>query len=203
MNPETDHPSKEISNILNIVDKTILSMEEKSKSSQNVKLDQKSQAQIISDIDALNASLVDMSKVCLKKIDEMAKNLPYLEKQVDEMDGILDFIKETAGSALLGDFTKDNYQNNIEQQNQNSIILSPPKPQEFTFPGEGYTINMDVLNQVGRQVGEQNSKIDLIIATEPSDIKKRNKVWSMQGDFFKSPNSNIKNDTSFSTLYYT
>lgn len=45
--------------------------------------------------------------------------------------------------------------------------------------------------------------IILIIATEPSDIKKRNKVWSMQGDFFKSPNSSIKNATSFSTLYYT
>ena len=204
LNDENDHPSQEINPIFNTVDKHITTMEERVKSTKNIKLDQESQKQVIADINALNASIVDMSKVCLKKIDEMTKNLPNLESQINEMDDILDFVKETTGSALLGSYSIDNKHEEKDQQKSqphNSVVLNPPKQQEINFPSEEYTINMDVLNNVSRQVGEPNSKQELIIATEPGDISKRNKIWSMQGDFFKSSNLSLEKQTSFGILY--
>lgn len=204
MNSDNNQPSQEIKSTFTLIDKQITSMEQRSKSSKTMKLDQQTKQQIIDDINALNASLVDMSKVCLKKIDEMAKKLPNVETQINEMDGILDFVKEATGSALLGSYATDNKNEGSEHHNyqiNNSVVLNPPKQQEFTFPSDEYTINMDVLSNVGRQVGEPNSRQQLIIATEPDEISKRNKIWSMQGDFFKSPKANLKSQTSFGILY--
>lgn len=179
-----DKLSPELFNVIKTVDQQVISMEQNLRRP-TISLDDNTKNAIKSNLEALHSSIVQMSDLCIKQVDGMSNELSNLDTQITEIDGILEFVNEAAGAVLFNqEFNKPQTQINSHPQQNDDEFSSPVKKNGCPYPGEDYCINMDALENIGRQITEPSSN-DLIIPIPPDQIQFTKKPWSTQDDFFK------------------
>ncbi|KAH0790026.1 hypothetical protein GPJ56_006065 [Histomonas meleagridis] len=149
----------------------------------------------------LGDSLAKMSQVCVERIDDLSNKCISLESDLCDINGMLNIIKESAGLTSLNEFVNKHKSDTSQTQNVKQVQKIKPKNEttEFTFPGEGYQINLHVLDSVGKQLINMNEGAQFIIPYRKDS--KRVQPWSEQSDFFVKEKGSREGQSSFQKIY--
>ena len=150
----------------------------------------------------LGDSLAKMSQFCVERIDDLSNKCVSLESDLCDINGMLNIIKESAGITSLNEFINKHKSEGAQTPKTKQIQKIKPKNKstKFPYPGEGYEINMHVLDSVGKHPLDVMEGAEFVLPYK-KDSEFRIIPWSEKSDFFIKENGSTEGQTSFQKMY--
>lgn len=156
--------------------------------------------QVKEDFDQLYDSIKKMSQICIEKVDKMLDEYESIETDILGPASVVKAIKDTSGSRFLHDFAQKYSSKSSTESTESTLVLEPSHNEtQIVWPGEGYEIDLEVEDKIGRQVEDEMSQAPLLIAIPPD--KTRPEAWSRQEDYFRKIGSSGAM-SSLKEMYY-
>jgi hypothetical protein len=143
------------------------------------------------DLKYLQRAIATMSQICLDRVVKTSQQIQDMESDVNAIDGMLTFIKDSSGVVCHADLPTNcsllSPKTRIIRQRRTRNLANPI----IEPPGLGYVINMEVLNNIGYEITDQPSQKAyprLIRPVTRSQRRTEPRPWTRIFDFFVAQN---------------